>query len=84
MVVAFVLARMQSGNTETSTTRNPSNPRTWQYWSKTAIGSESGPILQVPEICWVVVTLRNSHWSRVSSETRSSAVGVMHSSIMSL
>ena len=51
IVVALVLARMQSGNTDTSTTRRFSRPLTRQYWSTTAIGSESGPILQVPEIC---------------------------------
>ena len=51
IVVALVLARMQSGNTDTSTTRRFSRPLTRQYWSTTAIESESGPILQVPEIC---------------------------------
>lgn len=49
MVVALVLARITSGMTEASTTRSPSRPWTWPYWLTTAIPSELGPILQVPE-----------------------------------
>ena len=37
--------------------------------------SESGPILQVPEMCWVVVTLRFNQKSNVSSDTRSAGWG---------
>ncbi len=51
IVVALVLARMQSGRTDTSTTLSPSSPLTPQYWSTTAMESESGPILQVPQMC---------------------------------
>ena len=58
MVVTLVLARMQSGMIEASTTRRPSIPWTLPYWSTTAMGSESGPILQVQEMCWEVVTSR--------------------------
>ena len=49
IVVALVLARMTSGITEASTTRRFAIPYTRQYWSTTAIRSEPGPILQVPE-----------------------------------
>src|SRR5262245_57472861 len=45
MQVRLVLARTMLGITEASTTRNPSPPRTRQYWSTTASLSESGPIL---------------------------------------
>ena len=51
MVVTLVLARMQSGMMEASTTRIPSSPWTFPYWSTTAIGSDDGPILQVQEMC---------------------------------
>src|SRR5215469_3933913 len=42
------------GITDASATHNFSTPLTLQYWSTTAIGSVSGPILQVPETCLVV------------------------------
>ena len=45
MMVALVLARTMSGMTEASTTLRPSRPWTLQYWSTTAVGSESGPHL---------------------------------------
>ena len=48
-VVALMLARTISGKIDASTTRSPVDPRTLQCWSTTAKGSESGPILQVPE-----------------------------------
>src|SRR5215470_11479194 len=60
MVVALVLARITSGITDASATRSPSSPYTRQYWSTTARGSEAAPILQVPEICCVVLTLRRN------------------------
>src|SRR5215831_5299342 len=75
MVVALVLARMQSGITDASATRSPSSPYTRQYWSTTAIGSEAGPILQVPEICCVVLTLRRSQASSALSEASSWSLG---------
>ena len=51
IVVTLVLARMQSGIMEASTTLNPVRPCTWPYWSTTAIGSDADPILQVQEMC---------------------------------
>ena len=75
MVVQLVLARMQSGITEASVTRSPSMPRTRQRWSTTASGSSSVPILQVPEMCCEVVTLRSSQLSSVSSVSKSAASG---------
>jgi hypothetical protein len=48
MVGALVLPPIRLGITEASTTRRPSMPRTRHSWSTTAIGSLSGPILQVP------------------------------------
>ena len=48
MVGALVLPPTRVGITEASTTRSPCRPRTRQRWSTTAIGSLSGPILQVP------------------------------------
>lgn len=74
-VVALVLARMQLGMIDASTTRRPSNPRTRPRWSTTAIGSESGSILQAPEMCCEVETFPSSHWSSASSEFRSASVG---------
>ena len=47
--VTFVLARMQSGMIDASTTLRFWRPRTLPNWSTTAIGSDSGPILHVPE-----------------------------------
>src|SRR5262249_31293581 len=48
MVGALVLPPIRVGITEASTTRRPSSPRTRHWLSTTAIGSLSGPILQVP------------------------------------
>ena len=50
IVVTLVLARMQSGIIEASATRSPSMPRTLPCWSTTDRASESGPILQVPDM----------------------------------
>src|SRR5262249_49263800 len=51
IVVTLVLARIQLGIMEASTTRRLCRPCTLPYWSTTAMGSDAGPILQVPEIC---------------------------------
>src|SRR3981081_328453 len=48
MVGALVLPPTSVGITEASTTRSPCRPWTRQRWSTTAIGSLTGPILQVP------------------------------------
>ena len=61
IVVTLVLARMQSGMMDASTTRSPSRPCTLPYWSTTAIGSarkdiREGRVLPVP------VHLRDSHY----------------------
>ena len=37
------------GIIDASATHNPCIPLTLQYWSTTDVGSESGPILQVPD-----------------------------------
>src|SRR5712692_5171275 len=75
MVVALVLARITSGITEASATRRPSSPYTRQYWSTTARGSEADPILQVPEICWEVVTFCRNQASSASSEASAWSLG---------
>ena len=49
IAVALVFARVIWGSTEQSATRRFSTPRTRQYWSATAMGSESGPMRQVHE-----------------------------------
>ena len=59
IVVTLVLARMQLGMIEASTTRMFSMPWILPYWSTTAIGSLAGPILQVQEMCWPVVASRS-------------------------
>ena len=51
MVVTLVLARMQLGMMEASTTRRFSMPWMRPYWSTTDMGSLAGPILQVQEMC---------------------------------
>src|SRR3954449_13065419 len=75
MVVTLVFARMQSGMIEASTTRRPWRPWTLPYWSTTAIGSEAGPILQVPELCWPVEISRRMYSSRPSGVAASSSDG---------
>ena len=49
IVVAFVFARITSGITDASTTINPSTACISHFGDTTAIASESGPILQVPD-----------------------------------
>ena len=49
IVVALVLARTTSSMIEASTTCRPFSPCTLRYWSTTAMWSEAGPILQVPD-----------------------------------
>ena len=56
MQVALGFTRTTSGIIDASATRSPSRPWTRPYWSTTAMGSASGPILQVPEEWWPVVT----------------------------
>ena len=51
-------------------------------WSTTAMGSEAGPILQVPEICWPVVTSRSRYSFKASSLASSASVGSMRSAII--
>src|SRR5215510_9129280 len=82
MVVTLVLARIQSGIMEASTTRRFCRPCTWPCWSTTAMASEAGPILQVPEICWPVVTSRNRYSFNASSLANSASVGSMRSAMM--
>ena len=55
IVLALGLERTTLGMMEASTTRRPSSPWTEQNWSTTALGSEAGPILQVPEVCWAAL-----------------------------
>ena len=50
IVVTLVLARMQSGMIDASATLRASSPWTFPNWSTTAIGSEAGPILHVPDM----------------------------------
>ena len=64
--------------------RRPSSPYTLPYWSTTAIGSSAGPILQVQEMCWDVVTSRRIQASSASSDAISSSVGETRSWMMSL
>ena len=66
--VAFRGALGITGMTEASATRSPASPCTRQCWSTTAKGSDAGPILQVPELCCVVVTWCSNQVSSASSE----------------
>ena len=50
IVVALVLARIQSGMIDASATHSPLSPCTCPYWLTTAMGSEAGPILHVHEM----------------------------------
>ncbi|SVD00599.1 uncharacterized protein METZ01_LOCUS353453, partial [marine metagenome] len=80
--VELVLARTTFGMTEASATRMFSSPCTRQYWSTTALLSEAGPNLQVPEL-WVVLTVvRSIHASKVSLDSRSASLGCRRSSMM--
>ena len=45
--VGLIAARTKSGMIDASMTFRFSIPRTFPYWSTTAMGSEAGPILQV-------------------------------------
>ena len=81
--MAFVLARTESGTIDASATVRPSSPWRLPYWSTTAQGSEPGPILQVPVICWAVVTSRLSHRSSASSDSRSDSGGSRRRSTIS-
>ena len=49
IVVAFVFARITSGITDASTTINPSTAYISQRGETTAIRSDNGPILHVPD-----------------------------------
>src|SRR6516225_6439216 len=67
--------RGMRGITDASATNNPWMPLTLQYWSTTAIGSESGPILQVPDTCLAVPTVWRIQRSKASLLARMSSVG---------
>src|ERR1700675_4049653 len=70
IVVALVLERVTLGMIEASTTRKPSIPCTRQYWSTTAMGSDPGPILHVPDVWCALPAVCNSQVSRAVSEAR--------------
>ena len=77
IVVQLVLARITLGMTEASATLMFSKPWMFKCWSTTDIGSDEGPILQVPE-AWVVLnTVLSNHWSKASSLARASSLGSM-------
>ena len=84
IVVMLVFVQKNPYRIEPSTTRRFWRPCTWPCWSATAIGSEAGPILQVPEICWPVVTSRNRYSFKASSLISSVSVGSMRSAIIRL
>src|SRR6516162_7608090 len=63
------------GITDASATHKLSTSLTLQYWSTTAIGSVSGPILQVPDTCIAVPTVWLIQRSRASSLARMSFAG---------
>src|SRR5215472_9303881 len=63
------------GITDASATHNLLTPLTLQYWSTTAIGSASGPILQVPDTCLAVPTVWRIQRSSASSLARMSFAG---------
>src|SRR5262249_34498955 len=50
MAATLVLARTTSGMIEASATRRRGIPWTRHHWSTTAMGSDAGPILHVPEM----------------------------------
>src|ERR1700724_1642630 len=72
------------GITDASATHNPSMPLTLQYWSTTASGSASGPILQVPDTCLAVPAVWRIQRSKASSLARMSAAGWSGGSTTSL
>src|SRR2546427_2201051 len=73
IVVALVLERVTLGMIEASTTRKPWIPCTRQYWSTTAMGSDAGPILHVPEVWCALPAVRHSQASKAASEAKSCA-----------
>ena len=64
-------------------TRRFSRPLTRHCWSTTASGSLSVPILQVPDMCCEVDTVRSSQLFKDSSDSRSAEVGSIISLTMS-
>src|SRR4029077_6512720 len=72
MQVRLVLARTIFGITEASTTRNPSMPRTREYWSTTASLSESGPIFAVVVGWKIVVQLFRTNSAAALSDSTTS------------
>ena len=75
IVVALVFALMQSGIMDASITFRLVVPLTSPNWFTTDNSSESGPILQVPEICWPVVAFLSIQSSSSSSFDRSISFG---------
>ena len=75
MVVALVLARITSGMMEASTTIRLSMACITHSGVTTAMGSEVGPILQVPDEWCCVRTFSRSQRFRASSSDSTSSVG---------
>src|SRR5712691_11980025 len=84
IVVALVLERVTLGMIEASTTRKPWIPCTRPYWSTTAMWSDAGPILHVPDVWCALPAVFNSQASSAASEAKSCAVGARHAAIMPL
>ena len=80
MAVALVLALVTWGITDESATQIPLIPFTRHCWSTTAMGSESGPILQVPDTWRDEPMDLRIQLSKASSLASISSVGLMRPS----